>query len=492
MRPGELVLCIAIAAGLLVFALPVPGRLRLVAVLPALVAVAQLIIEGYRWQLIPAYLLAAAIGAWEVVSIVLGGRRSQRRRWLTAVTALTASVAFAVSVAVPALVPVFRFPDPGGPYAIGTVTYHWRDHERREIFEADPGARRELMTQIWYPAERGAKGATVPYVSDVDAFAPAAGKLLDIPGFVFSHFGETPTHAVEAAPIASDRPRHPVLVFASGLNGFRQSNMFQVEQLVSRGFVVVGIDQPHISAVTAFPDGRRIPGWTKDRLVHVIQQSITPKEPAPAIGDVVLPDGLFPYLSQDISFVLDELVRLNNSDPSGRFTGRLDVERAGALGISLGAVTVGQACHADPRLKACLMMDAAMPADVVRDGLEQPAMWLTRDADSILLERRGSGGWPDHEIRETLDTQRATFEKSESDRSFYVEIPGMFHLNYTDTPAWTPLAEALALSGPIGAKRGHEIVAAYTVAFFGHALGGAHPSLLDGPPPWDEVAIERR
>lgn len=138
------------------------------------------------------------------------------------------------------------------------------------------------------------------------------------------------------------------------------------------------------------------------------------------------------------------------------------------------------------------MMDAAMPADVVRDGLEQPAMWLTRDADSILLERNRSGGWPDHEIRETLDTQRAAFGKSKPGNGFYIETPGMFHLNYTDAPAWTPLAQALALSGPIGAQRGHEILAAYTVAFFEHALDGGRPPLLDGPPPWDEVAIERR
>lgn len=151
-------------------------------------------------------------------------------------------MAFAVSVAIPVLVPVFRFPDPGGPYAIGTVSYHWRDHDRREIFDGDPAARRELMAQIWYPAESSVEAETAPYVSDVDAFAPAAGKLLGIPGFVFSHFGKVRTHGVEAAPVASDRPRYPVLVFASGLNGFRQSNMFQVEQLVSRGFVVVGID----------------------------------------------------------------------------------------------------------------------------------------------------------------------------------------------------------------------------------------------------------
>jgi len=50
------------------------------------------------------------------------------------------------------VLPVFRFPQPGGPYDIGTVTYHWIDTSRPEIFTSDLAARRELMVQIWYPA----------------------------------------------------------------------------------------------------------------------------------------------------------------------------------------------------------------------------------------------------------------------------------------------------------------------------------------------------
>ena len=37
-----------------------------------------------------------------------------------------------------------------------------------------------------------------------------------------------------------------------------------------------------------------------------------------------------------MAFALDRLERLNASDPSGRFTGRLDMDRVGVLGHSLG------------------------------------------------------------------------------------------------------------------------------------------------------------
>ncbi|MGB3786915.1 MAG: hypothetical protein WA949_02820, partial [Phormidesmis sp.] len=58
-----------------------------------------------------------------------------------------------VSVVLPIALPVFRFPYPSGSYKIGTLTYHWVDTNRPEVFSTDPNARRELMVQIWYPAK---------------------------------------------------------------------------------------------------------------------------------------------------------------------------------------------------------------------------------------------------------------------------------------------------------------------------------------------------
>jgi hypothetical protein len=61
--------------------------------------------------------------------------------------------ALVVVVALPAVVPTYAFPPPAGPYAIGTLTYHWVDAARPEILTADPADTRELMAQVWYPAE---------------------------------------------------------------------------------------------------------------------------------------------------------------------------------------------------------------------------------------------------------------------------------------------------------------------------------------------------
>jgi predicted dienelactone hydrolase len=55
----------------------------------------------------------------------------------------------AVSIVLPIVIPVFHFSHPTGPYQIDTLTYHWVDADRLEVFIADPTDRRELMVQIW-------------------------------------------------------------------------------------------------------------------------------------------------------------------------------------------------------------------------------------------------------------------------------------------------------------------------------------------------------
>ena len=58
--------------------------------------------------------------------------------------------------------PVFRSPHRTGRYQIGTLTYHWVDPRRFEIFGADRHARRVLMVQIWYTAKGDASPPRAP------------------------------------------------------------------------------------------------------------------------------------------------------------------------------------------------------------------------------------------------------------------------------------------------------------------------------------------
>jgi hypothetical protein len=365
---------------------------------------------------------------------------------------------------------VFRFPHPTGHHGIGTVTYHWVDADRREVFTDDPDDRRELMVQLWYPAPPDPAAPRAPYVRDADALAPA---LTPLPELTPRRLNDVTTNAVEAAPVADDQASYPVLLFLEGIRfAYRQQNTFQVEELVSHGYVVAAIDQPYVAATVVFPDGR--------------QAAYDPRWDPPHSAFM---DAHIPYLAQDAVFTLEQLVALNRADPNGILTGRLDLERAGLFGMSMGAIVGGEACRLERRLRAGLLMDAMMPAEVVRDGLRQPIMWITRDADTMRLERRRSGGWAEPVIHETLTTMRAVYERLPGD-GYYVQVPGVFHADMTDVPL---LASRVGLSGPVGVQRAHQVVNAYSLAFFDRHLKGRPAALLDGPAArYPEALLETR
>jgi hypothetical protein len=385
------------------------------------------------------------------------------------------------------VLPVFHLPHPHGPYTIGTLTYHLVDAPRREVFSADSNARRELMVQVWYPAKENASSPRARYVHNADALAQAFARLRHWPWFTFAHLKYVTSNAMPSAAIADDKPGYPVLIFMEGLTGFRQMNTFQVEQLVSHGYVVGAIDQPYVAAEVVFPDGRQVGGLSKNQTNALIQQSVEPIEPAPTLNGLAFKDGIVPYLARDATFTLERLAALNQADPNGILTGRLDLQRAGIFGVSLGGIAVSEACRLEPRFRACLVMDAPTPAAVLKTGLRQPAMWITRDAKSMQLER-----WPQADIDQHQRTMRAAFEAVRAE-GYFVRVPGMFHANLTDIPYWSPLFPWLGVTGPLDRSRAHDIINAYSLAFFDRHLKGSAQTLLDGPSRlYPEVLVETR
>ena len=385
MRTLETLLLLAELLALCVLSVPRLRALRGWRDFPAIasvVAAAQVLAEGPRWQMTPAYALAALfLSIWllQRMGPTRAAAAPTRRQPIGAAMAVgSGGLALALAAALPMWAPVFRFPNPAGPYAIGTVTYHWVDISRSDVFAADPKERRQLMVQIWYPAQANAAAPRAAYLPDAHAVTAAFARIHDKPAFIFEHFKYVTTHAMPSAPVAVDEPRYPVLLFLEGTTGFRQMNTFQVEHLVSHGYIVVG-----------------------------------------------------------------------------------------------------EACRLDSRLRACLMMDAPMPTDVVKAGLQQPSMWVTRDAASMRLERQRVGGWPDAEIEAHQATMRAAYVGLVG-AGYFVRVPGTFHSNFTDTPNWTPLAPLLGLTGSIRGQRAHDIINAYSLAFFDRHLLGRPAKLLDG------------
>ncbi|MEO8120380.1 MAG: hypothetical protein ABI606_13815, partial [Rhodoferax sp.] len=452
--------------------------MRYAAPVALLIAIAQGLLEGARWQMIPAYGLTGLFFLlWRLKPIAPAGQPAEQKRTRRLAFGLSVGLGvlgLAVAIALPSVLPVFRLPHPSGPYALGTLSYHWVDASRAEVFSTDSKARRELMVQIWYPAKRDPSPPRAPYVQDADALTQALARLNHWPGFTFAHLKYVGSEAIPSAAVADEQPDYPVLIFMEGLSGFRQMNTFQVAELVSHGYVVAAIDQPYAAAKVVFPDGRRVAGRSKEQIDALIQQSVEPMDAAPTLNGRVFADGIIPYLARDAIFTLDQLAVLNQADSNGILTGRLDLRRAGIFGVSLGGIAVSEACRLEPRFRACLVMDAPTPAAVVKAGLQQPTLWITRDAKTMQRE-----GWPQTAIDQHQNTMRAAFESLWGE-GYFVQVPGMFHLNLTDIPHWSPLFPWLGVTGPLEATRVHAMVNAYSLAFFDRHLLGRPQALLDG------------
>ena len=489
MRALELILSIVNVCALTALVAPrlrASRWLRLVAPTSTVIAVSQILIEGSRWQMVPAYLMAAAFLLVWLASAAQKPKRAIKRAGsmiaavAKAAAMVLAGIVLAVSIALPTILPVFSFPKPTGQYKIGTVTYHWIDGNRPELFTTNPKEHREIVAQVWYPAVQTRISRRAPYIEDAGIVTPVLARLFHLPSFFFSYFRYVDTNAELHAPVVHGTARYPVLIYLSGLAGFRTSSMFQIQTLVSHGYIVVGLDQPGASAAVRVSDGQTISVLPRAQIQPLIDQSIDPVSSAPRLLGRPMPKGMLPYFAEDVRYAIDKLVTLDEASSGDILAERMDLHHIGVFGVSLGAMVAAEAAFLDSRIDATLMMDAAMPESVVRGGLQQPAMWMTRPASSMRLERSRSGGWTEENIAQTLSSMQAVFNAHKPGSAYYLDMPGMFHVDFTDLPCWSPITEQLGLTGPVDGCRMLAAINAYSLAFFDQYLKGAVAPLLEG------------
>jgi len=461
MRSLEMVFIVfnILMLGWILFAKHKPQRPLLIIIgISFILLLLHAIINGMRWPLIPAYLITA-VPVIIYVSRLRDSKKSRQRtvrKPLSAkrilVTLLTV-IYVVIAVALPILVPVFTFVKPAGPYKIGTVSYDWIDNERDEFFTSDKNDKRELMVQIWYPADITAKGKTQTYRSDIHAFAEGYHKIYGLPKMLFHSIGYVKTHAIENVQMSSVEQSYPVLIFSHGLGGNRMQNMFQVEQFVSQGYILVGIDHTYNSTATIFPDGRVAP--------LIVQNNM-------AISDL---DKASPQWVADVKFVLDQVEKLAANDPEQRFTGRMDMDHVGMFGHSYGGATSVQVLMTDYRIKAAINMDGALYGElrVPEEGLKKP--FLMMSADSTLENLQTSNDQFDY-----AKDIYPRFNHITKGGNYWMILNQTNHMTFTDFVLSSPLFQ---LKQGRDIREAHQLINDYSRDFFDHYLRNKPFQLLE-------------
>ena len=351
-------------------------------------------------------------------------------------------------------------PAPTGRYAVGRTTYAWVNDAQTDDLASSPGEKRQVLVWTWYPSAGPQSVPPADYLP-----SPWRVALARYSGVLMSQFltrdpRMVHTHSSPDPGISTEQPSYPVVIMRAGGGALTTDFTTLAEDLASHGYVVVGFDAPYRTAVVVLPDGR----------VLVRPPTANPENLADADQDRLI-NKLLPMWSGDTKFVVDQLDRLNTADPSGRFTGRLDMRRLGMFGHSFGGATALQFCHDDSRCKAGIDIDGAPHGSVVKDGLAQPFLFLLSD--------HGDLSAPD--ARAVLADIESIYNRLPNGR-LLLAIRGANHFSFSDQillKSQYVIRLLQLLQGGLGGRRGLAITTAYVHTFFDVYLQNAPASVLD-------------
>ena len=367
-------------------------------------------------------------------------------------------------------------PVPTGGFAVGRTSFAWVDSTQTDKLAPQPGMPRELVVWIWYPsADHSATATTmadylpIPWRVAVEQYR---GVLVS--SFLERDLSRVQTHSARHPWVSPQQPAYPIVIMRPGASALTAEYAVLAEDLASHGYVVVGFDAPYRTQVVVFPDARvikRTPDNDPDLYSGTDLNHVGNK--------------LLHAWTSDTALVLDQMEKLNAADPSGRFTGRLDMNHVGVFGHSLGGATALQFCHEDLRCKAGIDVDGLVLGSVVREGLHKPFMFLMSDHSSDAAD-------PDTGRIET--EIKAIYDRLSPGERLRVVIRGANHYGFSDgailrSPHMQRVLQMLGVISVDGRQQ-LAITTYYVHSFFDVYLKGMPRSTLDKPPPlYPEVQV---
>ncbi|MDR3699156.1 MAG: hypothetical protein P4L56_05940 [Candidatus Sulfopaludibacter sp.] len=370
-------------------------------------------------------------------------------------------------------------PAPTGPFAVGRAIYDWADENVLDTLAPVPGTKRELLVWIWYPASPDSSAAIDDYMPAAlrTAIARQGGVLLT--QFLTRDLSKVHAHSLRNADVSPRQRSYPVAILRAGASLEVVSYSTLAEDLASQGYLVVGLDAPYRTRVVAFPDGRV--------MTRIPQNNPEFCEEKGGLEQAQCVDKLLMAWTADIGFVLDRLERLNHADPSGRFTGRIDMTRVGVFGHSFGGAQAAQFCSRDARCKAGIDVDGALHGSVIQAGIHTPFLFL--------LSSQGDFS-SDAEVRQILADIQSVYDHLPAEGRLRAVIRGADHFTFTDDGALLKsgvFRGLFRLFGKLGiAGRRQLAVTAYCVhSFFDAYLKGDSTRPHIPSPLYPEIQVPR-
>jgi dienelactone hydrolase len=329
-------------------------------------------------------------------------------------------------------------PIPTGNFAIGTTTYHLIDNTRQDRHNSSP---RELMVQVWYPAQVTGKEPRVAYASPeaIKIIKEDLSKATQAPLEKLSHLDTLKAHAISVNPISSAQQTYPVIIFSPGFGSPVALYTTLLEELASHGYIVMGINYPYVTNPVVFPDG------------NIIKQASEPREKQQRDESRALERKTW---IADIQFVIDQCEKINAQDTNNILTNKLDMNHIGVFGHSFGGTVSVEVCQIDKRCTAGVDIEGKLSGNL--SILTKPFLFIVAPHEEEILKP----------VKDLLNDKTTPI--------YYAEIKEANHGSFGDFYLIAPWKELPKLD-PI---KGIEITRALVVNFFDMYLKGKKSTFL--------------
>lgn len=378
---------------------------------------------SFRWYAVAALLFIwAGLGVWTLVR-----NKPVKKEFSAGRTALTATGSFLLVfiVLIPALVfPQYTPPTVSGKYAVATMNDTYTDPSRVESF-SNAGENRKVNVEFWYPADGGGK--------------------------------------------------YPLIVFSHGAFGIKTSNTSTFIELASNGYVVCSIDHPYHSLFTVDADGHRT---LVDRAFLQGVMDLNGGKYDEETG-FNLQEKWMNLRIADIHFVLDTILAKTQSAGSDAVYQRIDREKIGLMGHSLGGESSAQVARERSDIGAVVNLDSDLHGEYlgITDGkyvmndkvYPVPLLNILTDTTERLIAA----------VPNAQDVVAVKHVTATAPNAFEVHLEGTDHMSVTDLPLVSPFfVSVINASAPKGGGQetnplaSIEKVNAVVLAFFNAYLKG--------------------
>ena len=412
----------------------------------------QLIFNGFRLQMIPAYLIS-------LIAIVtaLMHKVHKPKIIVSVLKTIGMLVMLALSIIPPSILPVFELPEPRGPYKVGTELIHVKT-DRNEIITKDLNDKRELLYKIWYPSEShvlSLKGEKYLDQASRIGFASIYG----FPPALLNHLDIVKTFAYNDIPVADGR--FPVLIFSHGYASQATGYYALLTELASQGYVIINMNHTYESFGVTFPDGE-MTFFDFDFAREISKESMKMEEAIEKAsekdldfedGHLIIKNAMKNYYkaemqvrwADDIIFTIDLLKQWN---AKGLLKDKIDIDRIGVFGHSAGGGTSANVAIMDSRVKAAANLDGIAWGNLIDTTLNIPFLYVSAD-------------WP----VEYLDINSHIYINKSTDCFYESKLLNSGHSNFMDIPFMIPV-QSLSRAGKIDPYQGIEIVTKLLTSFF--------------------------